>query len=168
MKPKILIGILLFLIVVNVATIGSFFYFRMQHRPPLDERAPLGALLSTEKRERLHTLMRGFQEEIHPIRQELQVNEKELYQLLISESPDREMIDQKMNDISRLREEIAQKAIDRMLVAKEFMSEKEQKIFFQHLLENRMGPREFGKQRFRGKQPPPFMRERDNPPPRDN
>lgn len=161
MKLKILIGVLVFLILVNLATIGSFFYFQMRRPdhppggmfhggPPHDMMA-----LDSEKREHLHNLLKNFHRETRDDQKKLRQLENELFDLLQSDSTSTEEIDEALRAIETLRSTINHKMIATLLQAKAFLSPTEQKRFFNSMLRARPGPP--------GRRPPKFDRDGHRP-----
>ncbi len=176
MKLKILIGVLVFLILVNLATIGSFFYFQM-HRPDhppggvFDGRPPHDMMrLGAEKRAQLRELLENFHQITRADQQQLHQSTDELFELLQSDSASTEEIDNALQSIETLRSKINHKMIETLLQAKTFLSPKEQKRFFNSMMRARPGPPERRSSKFNreGRRPQMFNRGFERPPKSDN
>jgi len=161
MKLKILIGVLVFLILVNLATIGSFFYFQM-HRsaPPFGKffhgGPPFGMMdFEPQKRAQLRGLLKNFHQNMHEQQEQLWQNEAKLFELLQSDSASMEEIDDALQAIETQRSIINHKMIETLLQAKAFLSPKEQKRFFNSMLRALPGPP--------GRRPPKFDRDGHRP-----
>lgn len=150
MKLKVLIGVLVFLIVVNLATLGSYLYFRMTPQPdfppefiPGDPGSPEGRMhrppwLAPEKRQKMRALLERLRSETDTLQQQLGKAEEELFDLLQQESaPD--TIERKLEEVARLRLAMSQKALEKLIEAKQFLSPEERRIFFQFIIQSRPG-----------------------------
>ncbi|HQU71427.1 MAG TPA: periplasmic heavy metal sensor [Calditrichia bacterium] len=172
MKIKVLIGILVVLIVVNLATIGSFLFYRFGPRehgfrpPPMVEGGP--EQLSREQRRELFKLLREFGDETENLREEITELEKKLFELLQQENIPEAAVDSTLREIQERRLAMSKFAIQKMGVAKTFLTPEQQKRFFSAIIQAR-SPRP---DRFDG----PFDRGRphrdkggfDGPPPKPN
>src|SRR3989338_9958956 len=118
MKAKILVGVLLFLIAVNIATLGTYLYQRFtdgqgQSFPfgPPEERPgpPFGRQehpmmqLAPEQREKMMELMSGFREETSELRQEIMKLESTTFELLQGDAVPVEKVDNNLRRLSELR-----------------------------------------------------------------
>jgi Spy/CpxP family protein refolding chaperone len=143
MKIKLLVGALVFLIVVNLVTIGSFFYFQWQ-KPPRDDRpfGPPPAMmdLRPEQHQQLREKMQQFMTKTRPQKEKISQLTEEILQLLQSDPVDKDAINSKMQEISQLRLELSYKAIDQFIEMKTFLSPEQQKHFFRQLMETRPMP----------------------------
>jgi uncharacterized membrane protein len=147
MKTKILIGILVFLILVNLATIGTYLYLRTTRpdgRPfPADMDRGSGsdpmAQLSAGQRERLGDLMRGFREETSTLHDQVRALEETTFSLLHREPVPSDSVDLALRRMADLRLEISRKATARLLEAKAFLSPAQQDILFEAIMKARPG-----------------------------
>lgn len=152
MKLKILIGALVFLIVVNLATLGSYIYFRIQHTPPpLIERFPpfgggpphweghsdVRLDLTPEQRRQLQSLIREFQEESRELRFKKMGDEERLMELLQADTLDTNVIEQTIQQISEEQFEIRRIAIRKLVKARTFLTPNQQKRFYLSLIRGR-------------------------------
>ena len=147
MKTKILIGILVFLIIVNLATIGAYLYVRAarpegdaalisaQHGPR--GRGPLPDLLgqlSSDQRGRLNELMSGFHDETHLLHDQVRDLEESMFRLLHQDPVPSDSIELMLRRMADLRLEISRKAIQRLVAAKVFLAPGQQDILFDAIM----------------------------------
>lgn len=171
MKTKILVSVLLFLIVVNLATLGTYLYWRYSDHPmreesfpPLEgqEGMPMGGAgspmlhLAPEQREQMMELMHGFREETRDIHQAIIVLEDQTFDLLQQDIVPIEKVDANLKELSALRFEMSRKATERLIKAKAFLSPQQQRMFYGGLTHARprfgpmMGQPGFGARRGMG------------------
>jgi Spy/CpxP family protein refolding chaperone len=166
MKLKILVGILVLLIVVNLAALGSFLYMQWRN-PPQPEfqrmgRGPRFELnLDKSQRQQLRALLREFQTETKPINDQIHRLEDEIFELLQEDSVDPGGIEDKLKEIAALRLEISKRIVDKFRETRKFLSPVQQRHFYRSLMQVRPGPMGPGPrfQRGRPNQPlhnPPF------------
>ena len=149
---KLLIGALLFLIVINLATLGSYVYYRWtqtapplpDHIPPRGMRGPLwhkvdGARLhlSPEQRSQLHHIMQEFREETRDLRYQIMNKEEQVLQMLQTDSIKDEDIEQALLTISELQFEMRKIAIRKLVKAKSFLKPEQQEQFYLSLIQGR-------------------------------
>ena len=169
MKIKVLIGTLVFLIVINLATIGSFLYYQWQNPaerpfPPRPGMQPPRELeLDKAQRRQMRDLFLQFKTETEPLQNQIRDLENEIFSMLQEDAPDSGLINEKLQKIAALRLEVSKKIIDKFYDTREFLSPRQQKHFFNALMKERAGP--MGPEgRFRkGRPGPPDM-----PPPRED
>lgn len=150
MKLKVLIGVLVFLIVVNLATLGSYLYYRMTPQPDFppefvpgvpggaQERFHRPPWLTPEKAQQMRQLLNQLRSETEPLQQDLNRTEEALFELLQRESaPD--SIERKLEEVAHLRLEISRRALGKLIEAKQFLSPEEQRVFFQFIIQSRPG-----------------------------
>jgi Spy/CpxP family protein refolding chaperone len=166
MKVKVLIGILIFLVVINLATIGSFLYYQWQKPveitfPPLRQgMQPLHELnLDRAQRHQLRNLLLEFKAETKSLNDQVRVLEEEIFAMLQEDTSEHDLIDEKLEKIAGLRLEISKKIIDKFYNTRNFLSPMQQKHFFNALMKERPGLMGPGP-RFRKGRPGPA-----NPPP---
>lgn len=150
MKLKVLIGLLVFLIVVNLATLGSYLYYRMTPQPDFppefipgvpggpQQRYHRPPWLAPEKAQQMRTLLDQLRGETEALQQELSKTEEALFDLLQQESPP-DTIERQLEEVSRLRLEMSRRALSKLIEAKQFLSPEEQRIFFQFVIQSRPG-----------------------------
>ena len=146
MKLKLLIGVLLFLIVLNLATIGSFVYkqwtqeqtyqtHRLGHRAPVRIDGPRAMrALDPEKRQALRRLLDEFHEETGDLRDQIGRMETEAFALLERKTVPRDSLDMIMEQLSGLHLEISRRATDKLIEAKIHLDPRQQKMFFRMIL----------------------------------
>lgn len=147
MKLKVLIGILVFLIIVNLATIGTFLYVHFSHesaesvdrygRRPGMRRAPgtphdIGEPMRLRKGERkgLRTLLLQFREETQDLRDRVQALERETFDLMHKDPVPKGQIDSLLKEISLVEYEISKAAAAKLIEAKKILPPDQQKHFF--------------------------------------
>ncbi len=158
MKLKILIGVLVFLILVNLATIGSYVYFQFtrppfpppewhrDHPPPSPEER-----LDHRQRREVRRLLRAFMDSTRQAREEIEQLEREIFHLLQQTPAPEEEIEARLNAIAERRMFISRTAIRYLIKTKAFLTPAQQQRFFHALLQARSGMTHPG--RSRGKKP---------------
>ncbi len=151
MKIRILVGVLVLLILVNLGTIGTYLYLHFTHRPEppaLDggPRPPLAAL-SPEQREKLGDLMEGFRRETRDLNEQARMLEDSTVALLERNPVPDDLVDAQLKQLADLRLEISKKAARKLALAKSFLSADQQQGFFMSVMKARPA--------FPGGPPPP-------------
>jgi Spy/CpxP family protein refolding chaperone len=172
MKTKVLVGILLFLIIINLSTIGVFVFHMLQGPKEAEPMTPEGGRpigmmapespmmrLQPEVRERMHKLMTSFREETRELQQKIFVLEDTTVALLKNDPPPMGRITDNLKQISDLRLLINQKAIHNLLQAKSFLPPEQQDMFFRAIMQarpqmGRYGAGMMGRGQMRGRQIP--------------
>ncbi len=166
MKMKLLVGGLLFLIVVNLATIGSYLYVRWTQSQPVPHFGPGRGFpmdLDPLKRARFLELLKSFRDETQTLEDKIVRTQDEIFSLLGRDSAPQDKVKEKLKELADLRLQISERATQRLIEAKSFLSPVEQKMFLDGILQMRPEPpRPFGHE---GPPPPPFGREEEPPPP---
>lgn len=147
MKLKILVGLLVFLIVVNLATIGSYIYFRMQDKHdwkrgsidfPDDPRGrfsrPPHLDLTPDQRKQLIELRISFADETKELSQEIGKLREEIYQTLNKDTVSWTIIEDKLREIADHRMQIEKIAIQKLIDAKDYLSLPQRDHLFRFLL----------------------------------
>jgi len=150
-KTKVLVGILLFLIVVNLSTVGVFVYHTFTGGPgdsrpfPFERNGQPGMMggqspmmsLEPETRERMHELMMAFHEEVGPLQDRIFQLEDSTVALLKNDPPPMERINSNLKRLSELRLSLNQKAVYNLLRARTFLTPQQQDTFFRAIMEAR-------------------------------
>jgi len=154
MKLKVLVGALVLLIVLNLATIGTFLYvhFTRPEMPPVVDgpefthrdadsgrRLRLHRLPS-EHREALVGLLREFHSETEDLRTRLDALEGGVFDLMQGDPVPVARVDSLLGDVSRVRLEISRIATRKLIKAKGVLPPEEQRIFFDAILQARPAP----------------------------
>lgn len=151
MKIKVLIGILVLLIAVNLATIGSYLFHRYDDKPRMGfDRPPRGEMrkprfprgMDREKRKLLQDLAREFRNSVRPIHETIREDERRIREQLLAEETDAAMTDSLIRVISEKRMKIQQKAIKDFIEAKKELTPDEQRVLASFLF--RQGPEKRG------------------------
>lgn len=170
MKLKILVGILIFLIVVNLATIGSYIYFRMEGRSdrilrfrdnnfPGRFQKPPHLDLDREQMHQLLELRMSFERDTRELSEKIRTLREDIFQMLKSDSVTMTDIEEKLEGISRLRTQIDKAAINKLIEAQEYLTPIQRDHFLRFLLK---APPELNDQPpFRRR--PGFLRDREKP-----
>jgi Spy/CpxP family protein refolding chaperone len=151
MKTKVLVGILLFLIVINLSTIGVFVYHLIRPGTPDPELIPPEGVppqammgrgmpmmrLQPEAREQMMKLMAGFREEIRTYQQQIFALEDSTVALLIVDPPPMTRVNENLKKLADLRLLINEKAVHNLLKAKKFLGPEEQEAFFRAIMQAR-------------------------------
>ena len=173
MKLKILIGILVFLILVNLATIGTFVYMRFTHQRPPEffggrgEGPPPGPPfigdLNEDQRERMHQLMEGFRSATSEKRKQLDELDRSLFSLLQQNPVNHDSLEARLKQVDGLRLDISRAAMENLIKAKEFLTPVQQEHFFHMIMQSR--PAFPGRRPpMRGERPPPDRTDHDDHP----
>lgn len=142
MKLKILIGVLIFLIIINLATIGSFVYLQMKGsnnnqteigfnnggKPPPPEELMLK--LNKKQKEQLRDMLNKFRAKAQPYKEQIRILDDETYKLLIKKPVAKNELDTNLKKISNIRLKISQLAVDNMLDAKSILSPAQLELFY--------------------------------------
>ena len=183
MKVKVLIGVLVFLIVLNLATIGSFVIMRWRaddrgtariprapeasriERGRDHARAPVPPFRpSGEERRQLFALLEEFRADTEELRREMFVLEGRVFELMQRDEVPRAEVDSLLDEIAGVRTEIGRIAIDRLIESKAYLSPDQQQRFFDSILETRSGKgtgRRWQKERRPGEAPGKRRQQRD-------
>lgn len=149
MKTKFLVGILVFLIVVNVATLGTYLYLRFIAPQEPDfgspELGPPPAMmdLDPDAREQLRDVMMEFRQEARPLQEQITQAEDSIALLLAQDPVPTDAMERLFKRIADIRVSINRMAVQRLVQAKSFLTPEQQRVFFRAILEARprMGPR---------------------------
>jgi hypothetical protein len=148
-KLKLLVGTLLFLIVLNLATIGSFLYSQWRQgsryeAPPVahpgdrrGERARHTHRIAPENREELRRLLGQLHEETADLREQINELETEAVGLLERDPVPRDSLDRIVEQIAGLRLEVNRRALDKLIESKVHLDPQQQRIFFRMVLGSR-------------------------------
>jgi len=151
MKTKVLVGILLFLIVVNLSTIGVFVYRILRGGPPQVEGLPVDGVhppgmmggesammrMQPEVRERMHSLMMKFREEVKETQEKITGLEDSTVAMLKNNPPPMDRINENLKKLSDLRLSINQKAVHNLLQVKSSLNPEQQEMFFRAIMQAR-------------------------------
>jgi uncharacterized membrane protein len=150
MKLKILLGVLVFLIVLNLATIGTFLYlhFTRPAPPPFlatemepesagPMRPPRLRHFPPEQRKELVGLLEEFRNETSALRLRAMDLEGEAFDLMQKDPFPAARVDSLLREISATRLEISRTAVRKLVKAKTILPPEEQRIFFDAILQAR-------------------------------
>ncbi len=157
MKLKILVGLLVFLVVLNLAALGTFMvgYFSRPPGPPmpglhgdLPERGAHGGerpwlrRLPHKERDELFDLLKEFQRETHDLRVRAHSLEGEAFGLMQRDPVPTARVDSLLAEISAARLEISRIAARKLIDAKTVLRPEQQRMFFDAILGARPAPGE--------------------------
>jgi len=155
MKLKVLVGLLVFLVVLNLAALGTFMYGHLSRppRPPMhfisEESPGRGAPhaerpwlrhLPPRERGELFELLQEFQHETHDLRMRAHVLEGEAFDLMQLDPVPTARVDSLLGEISAARLEISRIAARKLIEAKTVLPPEEQRMFFDAILGARPTP----------------------------
>jgi len=154
MKLKVLVGALVFLIVLNLATIGTFLYmhFTRPELPPMADgpgfpprdhasmRKPWLHRLPSENREALVGLLDELRSETEDLRTKMRDLEGGVFDLMQSDPVPEARVDSLLAEISEVRLEISRIATRKLIEAKGVLPPEEERIFFDAILQARPAP----------------------------
>jgi len=148
MKIKILVGTLIFLIVINLAAIGSYTYFQITRsgennykRPSLREgfrrkpSRPPRMRLNPEQRRQLWKLNRQFQEQVKEYETEIDETRLQIFEELEKESFSVDDIEEKLQNIAQLKLEIEKQAIMKLRETQKYLSLEQRRLLFDSMLD---------------------------------
>jgi len=147
MKIKILISVLVLLILVNLAAIGSWVYFRWtesdegyppQFRPRM--RPPFAGSEShfnEDQREKLGKLLQELREEAKVPRQKTKELEDRIFGELQTPTPDDRKVDSLMQALAESQKIVSRLAFKKLEQAKSFLDTDQQRRFFYLLMHAR-------------------------------
>jgi uncharacterized membrane protein len=149
MKIKLLVGGLVFLIIVNLATIGTFIYLqlnksepRFKYRaqdslmiPPFLHPDGRGKNLNKEQREKLFGMFEKFRNETKEVNEEIKVLQEEIKDQLMSAEVNEDDLNQKLQKIADLRLNISRTALKNIIEAKSFLTPEQVEHFVQAIMQ---------------------------------
>jgi len=155
-KLKVLIGVLVFLIVLNLATIGTFVYTQwkrsgpeyafpgpMGPERPLDERfgsrrgSRSRLRLPDAQRRELHALFDEFLTETAELREHVRDLESQTFALMQRDNVSRPQLDSLLGEIAATRLEISRRAADQLIKSKTHLTPEARKAFYDAILDSR-------------------------------
>ena len=148
MKLKILVGVLIFLIAINLGTIGSYLYFQIfkldkevvtadLKQPTFHHGKRRRLRLDKNQRKELRKLLRELHSESRDLRLNLMRLEEEAFNLLGVDTIAEDELDKKLKDIADIRLEMSRKAIQKLIETKSFLSPDQRQHFFQAIMQVR-------------------------------
>jgi hypothetical protein len=168
MKLKILVGILVFLILVNLGTIGTYLYMtgRGMHRPipelagpplggprpggmppegvptgepPPGGRPPLAMMLDASQQEQLNRLMETFVKDTWSSDTAARDLEESTFKMLQKDHVPQEEVEANLEKISALHLQISKRAFQSLMEAKSFLRPDQQQRLFDIIIGGRPG-----------------------------
>ncbi len=151
MKLKILIGVLVFLIVLNLATIGTFLFVHFGHGPRkgrmrlggprtaarMMDRARALTPFRSEEREQLMDLLHDLRQETRELRERINDLEGEALRALHEDPISKAKVDSLLGEISAVQLEVSKKATAKLIETQSFLTKAQQRIFYDAILEAR-------------------------------
>ncbi|HLX13090.1 MAG TPA: periplasmic heavy metal sensor, partial [Bacteroidota bacterium] len=140
MNVKLLIGILIFLVIVNLATTGTYLFLTLRHHaepapvlgggPP----PPIPMDLSSDQQEKLHQLMRSFHDDTRAMHDSIKTVEDSTMSMLQHNPVDRQAIEALMATAASLHLRISERAVQSLMDAKAFLTPEQQKHFYNMIM----------------------------------
>lgn len=153
MRNKILTIILVFLIIINLATIGTYICYQSTAKfapPDFLEFGPPDSVQRRFRNERfrpnredmvkLHEHITGFHKETFEIRQTIANLERNVFDLMQEQEPDTALIFEKIDQVHQLKHQLSKKAIKNMILAKSLLSPEQQRHFLRGIMNMGPGP----------------------------
>jgi uncharacterized membrane protein len=150
MKLNILFGILIFLVIANIAAVDTYLYLHLSDRSPASDTSPgtppTGqgtdplAQLNEGQREKLHEMMETFKRSTGELNGRIRVLDDEILKLVQEDTIQKSLIERDLNEISTLRLEISKKALDEIIGAKAFLSKDQQERLFSGIFRTKAAP----------------------------
>jgi len=149
MKTKVLVGVLVFLIVVNLVTLGTYLFITLTRPPaPHFPMGPRGMMMGEgrrgmgmgrmsfddEQRHELMSHMMELREETQPFRDSVMDLEQEVLELLKQETIPLDEIDGKLARIAGLKLRMSQAATRKVVEAKSFLTPEQQEFFISMII----------------------------------
>ena len=167
MKLRLLVGILVFLIIVNVAAIGTFLYVNFS-KPEKGPRpgGPFGdkhfkrdhplAKLSEEERQELFDHMRDFRESTRERFELTHQLEDEIFELMQAEPVATAQVDSLLEEIAAIRLQVAKDATRHMIEVRKDLTPEQREVLRHMMMRMRpgMGGPHGGPPGFDGRRPP--------------
>jgi Spy/CpxP family protein refolding chaperone len=188
MKLKILIGILVFIVIVNIVAVDTYLYYHLvgksteysdnkSHDRTIGSKQfddPLTTLNDTQ-RNKLREIIEEFRKSTGELNGRIRILDDEILNMIQVDLSHKEKIDQNLKEISSLRLEISKIAIDKIIRTKSFLSKEQQKQLFSAIFRVKPSgqspqmannsPREKNNQEIRESKP---VRSDNMPPPKEN
>jgi Spy/CpxP family protein refolding chaperone len=142
MKTRLLVGALLFLIVVNLATLGTYLVHQFRQLSDLPMGPGRGgppelAELPQEKRMQVMDLMRSVHTQAMEKEKEIQTVEDSIATLLLNDPVSADRVNTLLRRSAELKYEISSIAVQRLIQAKAFLTPEQQRLLFRAILEAR-------------------------------
>ncbi|KAA3614206.1 MAG: periplasmic heavy metal sensor [Calditrichaeota bacterium] len=149
MKVKIISGLLIFSLALNLAVLGTFIYKRFLDPNPRFYGGGKGGRMQFLKdldvkdaeREKIVQLFREFREKNQETQEQIRNIEDQLFKILQSDSSDMDQIYSLMDQIGEKKLSLGKNALDQFLKVKSFLSPEQQNHFYKMLMKNRPGSR---------------------------
>jgi uncharacterized membrane protein len=150
MKTKVLVGALLFLIVLNLATLGTWLYVRFV-APPAEPVLPMGGPpelmreLNDSTRQQLRAVMMEFRRDVMPLQRQVRAAEDSIALWLQQDPVPVSEVQDVLRRAADLRASISIRAVERLVATKQFLTPEQQRMFFRAIIEAQpRGPRSDG------------------------
>lgn len=149
MKVKVISGVLIFSLALNLAVIGTFVYKRFLGPGPrfhmMDRMDRMQSLMDMDieepTKEKIIGLFREFRETNGETLEQIRDLEDELFLSLKGDDANLDKAYGMMEQIGKKRLALGKNVLEQFLKAKSFLSAREQDHFFRMLMKNRPNPR---------------------------
>jgi uncharacterized membrane protein len=146
-KTKVLVGVLVFMIIVNLATLGTYLFITLT-RPP-EPHFPMGPpprmmgegfggrmpmSLDDDQRRELMSHMMELREEMQPLRDSVMELEREALEMLKQETVSMDEVDGTLAAIAQLKLRMSQAATRRLMEARSFLTPEQQEFFISMII----------------------------------
>lgn len=146
MKVKVLSGILIFSLALNLAVLGTFIYHRIDRPdvflPPGEAKPPFikDMNLDEEQRREMFDMFRKFRKAGMEEMKDIFRIEQELFDEIMADNVDLNAVDSLNNLIAVKKSDLSAKAINNFIKTKKFLTAEQQEHFLKMLLQQRPRP----------------------------
>ena len=146
MKMKILVGTLVVLIIINLATIGTFVYFRFLHHPPPPgfegrfQGPPSFLRIDEPQRAKVMNMMESLRRETEDLNMNAFRLERRTFDLLQENPAPQDSVDQNLRELSAVRLEISRRVTRKFMEMKSFLTPEQQRMMFDEVSRGHHGP----------------------------
>ena len=139
MKTKVLVWALAVLVLVNLATLGTFLYVRFlrpEGGPPPFRGGPPPevARMAPAAREKMREIVLDFHRETEPLHRRIRAHEDSIAWLLQLDPPPRERIDGHVLRIADVRAEIGRRAVEHLIGVRGVLTPEQYRFFVSAVL----------------------------------
>ena len=140
MKVKVIVGVLIFLITVNLATLGSYIYYRWQEQkqiaqlqefagrdgifPRSGRRGPMPRIrLKSDQKQQLRRLIQELQQQLAPDYLKVQQYQQKVFHALVADRPPMDSIQHYLKAIQNIQFRIKWATVQQIQQARSFLNE---------------------------------------------
>lgn len=143
MKGKSLSILLIFSLALNLAVFGTFIFFKLIkpdfYRPNFERSSMIDKNFNEEQREQLFKKFRELHRATKAGRQEIIKLENEMFDLLLSDSTNKEEVNLLVEEIGKLKLEQSKLVINRLFESKDILNKEQRARFMRMLMKDKPG-----------------------------